>query len=101
MYTHPHPDLLPGRPRVFPQGPLHLQHRRHARPRRGEHREECIPLGIDFPAAVTGQTRPDQRMMTGKHLAVQTFTQPTEQGRRALDVGKQEREGLHGHSLGG
>ena len=33
MHAHPHPDVLPGRPRVCLQGPLHLHHRRHARPR--------------------------------------------------------------------
>jgi hypothetical protein len=33
VHAHPHPDLLPARPRVIRQGLLHLQHRRDARPR--------------------------------------------------------------------
>ena len=94
MHPHPHPDLLPGRPRVRLQGLLHLQHRRHARPRRGEHREERISLGIDFPAAVGGQHRPDERVVVGQHLRVDVLPQPPQQRRRALDVGKQKRESL-------
>jgi hypothetical protein len=41
------------------QGLLQLDHRRHARRRRGEHREERVALRIDFAAAVRGQPRPD------------------------------------------
>ena len=80
---------------------LHLQHRRHARPRRGEHREKRIPLRVHFAAVIRGQSRPDQRVMPGKHLRVRVFPQPPKQRRRALDVGEQEREGLHAHSLEG
>jgi hypothetical protein len=99
MHPHPHPDMLPSRPRVRLQSPLQFQHRRHARPRRGEHREERIALGIDLPAVMSGKTRPDQPVMVGKQLCVEIFSQPLNQGRRALDVGKHEREGLHRHSL--
>jgi hypothetical protein len=49
---------------------------------------------------VSGQPRPDQRVVAGQQLRVQTFPQPPEQGRRALNVGKQERECLHRQSLG-
>ena len=83
------------------KGLLHLQHRRHARPRRGEHREERIPLRIHLPALMRGQRRPDQRVMTGQHLRVNVVSQPPEQRRRALNVGEQEREGLHPHSVEG
>ena len=71
------------------------QHRRHARPRRGEHREERIPLRVHLAAVVRGQRRPDQRVMPGQHLRVNVVPQPPEQRRRALNVGEQEREGLH------
>jgi hypothetical protein len=48
-----------------------------------------------------GQRRPDQRVMTGQYPRVIVFSQPPEQRSRALNVGEQEREGLHGHSLEG
>jgi hypothetical protein len=101
MDTHPHPHLLPARPGMRRDGLLHLQHRRHAGPRRGEHREERIPLRIHLAAVVRGQRRPDQRMMPGQHLRVIVVPQPPEQRRRALDVGEQEREGLHPSSVEG
>ena len=75
MHTHPHPDLLPARPRLRFKCVLHLQHRRHARPRRGKHREEPVPLGIYLPAAVPGQRRPDQRMMDAQHPRVHLVPQ--------------------------
>jgi hypothetical protein len=62
--------------------------------------KNASPLGIDFLAVVSGQSRPDQRVLAGKQLRVETFPQPLEQGRRALNVGKQERESLHRQSLG-
>jgi hypothetical protein len=77
------------------KGLLHLQHRRHARPRRGEHGEEPVPHGVHLAAVVRGQGRPDQRVMPGQHLRVDVFSQPPEQRRRALNVGEQEREDLH------
>jgi hypothetical protein len=58
------------------QGLLHLQRRGRARPRRGEHREERIPLRIDLDAAVRGQRRPDHRVMPGQHLRVDVVPQP-------------------------
>jgi hypothetical protein len=64
-------------------------------------REERISLGIDFLAAVSGQTRPDQRVMVGKHLRVAAIPQPPQQRRRALNVGEKKRESLHGHSVEG
>jgi len=60
-----------------------------------------VPLGVDLPAAMSSQTRPDERVVVGQHLAVETFTQAPQQDRGALDVGEQERERLHGPSLGG
>jgi hypothetical protein len=39
--------------------------------------------------------------MRGQHLRVDVFPQPPEQRRRALNVGEQEREGLHTHSVEG
>ena len=39
--------------------------------------------------------------MIGEDLRVGGRTQPPEQGRRALDVGEQKRERLHGHSVEG
>ena len=101
MHTHPHPHPLPARPGMRLDGLLHLQHRRHARPRRGEHGEERIPLRIDLAAVVRGQRRPDQRMMPGQHLRVTVVPQPPKQRRRALNVGEQEREGLHPYSVEG
>ena len=97
MHAHPHPDLLPAGPGMCLDGLLHLHHRRHARPRRGEHGEERVSLGVRFPAAVSGQSRPDQRVMVGQYLRVDAFPQAPEQRRRALDVGEQKREGLHQH----
>jgi hypothetical protein len=44
---------------------------------------------------------PDQRVMVGQQLCVETFAQPPDQGRRALNIGKQKRESLHEQSLGG
>ena len=99
MDAHPHPHPLPARPGMRLDGLLHLKYRRHAPPRRGEHREERISLRIDFAAVVRGQRRPDQRVMPGQHLRVQVFSQPPEQRRGALDVGEQEREDLHVHSV--
>jgi hypothetical protein len=81
MDAHPYPHLLPARPGMRRNGLLHLQHRRHAPPRRGEHREERIPLRIDLAAAVGGQRRPDQRMMAGQHLRVIVVSQSSEQRR--------------------
>jgi hypothetical protein len=91
----------PARPRLVLDGLLHFQRRRHASPRRGERREERIPLRIDLPTVVRGQRRPDQRMMTGQHLRVDIVPQPPEQRRRALNVGEQERESLHPSSVEG
>jgi hypothetical protein len=65
------------------QGPLHLQHSGHARPRRGEHREKPIPLVIDFLAVMSSKPRPDQRVVAGQQLRVEAFSQPPDQGRRA------------------
>jgi len=76
MDAHPHPDALPARPGVCVKGLLNLQHRRHAPPWRGEHREERIPLRIDLAAVVRGQRRPDQRVMPGQHLRVNPVPQP-------------------------
>jgi len=75
MHTHPHPDLLAARPRMRFNCLLHLQHCRHARPRRGKHREEPVPLGIYLPAAVLRQCRPDQCMMDGQHPRVHLVAQ--------------------------
>ena len=36
---------------------------------------------------MSGKTRPDQPVMAGKQLCVEIFTQPLDQGCRALDVG--------------
>ena len=101
MDAHPHPHLLPARPPARLERALHVQRRRRARLGRGEHREERIPLGIDLPAVVSGQPRPDQRVVTGQQLRVKTFSQPIKQGRGALHIGKEERERLHGPSVGG
>ena len=60
--------------------------------------KNASPLRIDLPAAVRGQRRPDQRVMVGQHLRV-TVAQPPEQRSGALDVGEQERKGLHPHSV--
>jgi len=76
-------------------GLLHFQHRRHAATRRGEHREEPIPLRVHLAAVVRDQRRPDQRVMPGQDPRVDVVPQPPEQRRGALDVGEQEREGLH------
>ncbi len=73
MHAHPHPDLLPGRPRVRLQRLLHLQHRRRARPRGGKRGEERVSLGIQLPAGVCDQGRPDQRVVAGKQLRVGAF----------------------------
>ena len=101
MDAHPHPHPLPARPRMSRDGLLHLQHRRQAPPRRGEHREERIPLRVHLAAVVRGQRRPDQRMMTGQHLRVIVVPQAPQQRRRALNVSEQEREGLHPSSVEG
>jgi membrane protein len=48
---------LPARPRMALKGLPHSQHRRHARPRRGEHHEERLrrrPLGVSGGLAVAG-----------------------------------------------
>jgi hypothetical protein len=39
--------------------------------------------------------------MVGKHLRVDAIPQAPQQRRRALNVGKQKREGLHKHSVEG
>ncbi len=70
MDAHPHPHPVPARPRMGRKGLLHLQHRRHAPARRGEHREERIPLRVHLAAVVRGQRRPDQRLMAGEHPRV-------------------------------
>jgi hypothetical protein len=38
------------------EGLLHVQHRRHAPPRGGEHREERIALRVDLAAAANGKS---------------------------------------------
>jgi len=98
---HPYPDVLPAGPGPGREGPLYLDRRRHAGRRRREHGEERVPLGIDFLTAVSGKTRPDQRVMVGKDLRVLAFPQALQQRRRALDVGEEERESLHEHSVKG
>jgi len=50
---------------------------------------------------MSGQPRPDEPVMIGKQLRVETFSQPPYQGRRSLNVGKQKRKSLHRHSLEG
>jgi hypothetical protein len=54
-----------------------------------------IPLGVHFLAAVSGQPRPDQRMVVGQHPRVPAIPQPSQQGRGALNIGEQEGERLH------
>jgi hypothetical protein len=44
---------------------------------------------------VSGQARPDERVMIGQDLRVQAVAQAPQGRRRTLDVGEQEREGLH------
>ena len=83
------------------QGLLHLQHRRYARRRGGEHREKGVPLRIDLPAAVTGKPRPDDRVVVGQHAGVHVLAHPTEQNCRALDIGEKKRERPHTHSVEG
>jgi hypothetical protein len=92
MHTHPNPDLLPSRPRICLHGLLQLHHRLHTCLRRREHREKPITLGIDFLAAMSGQTRSDQRVVTGEYLRVDAFPHTPQQRRRALNVGEQKRE---------
>ena len=92
---------IAARPRMCLQRLLHLQHPRRARRRRGEHGEERIALGIHLPAVVSGNPRPDDRVVVGKDLRVDTLPHPPEQSRRAFDVGEQERERLHRHSVEG
>ena len=97
MDAHPHPHPLPGRPRMRPQRPLHLDRRIHTGPRRGEHRENPIALAGDFLAAMRGQGRPDQPVMIGQHPRPRV-PQPRRHRGGTLDVGEQERERLRGHS---
>ena len=99
--AHPHPDALPGRPGVNLQGSLHVNDRGQAAAGRGEHGEQPVSLGVHFAAAVRGQARPDERAIVGQHLRVETLPQPSQQGGRALHVGEEKRESLHGHSLRG
>ena len=70
MYAHPHPNMLPGGPGMCLDCLLHVQHRRRARSRRGEHGEEPVSQGVRFGAAVGGESRPDQRMVVVKYLLV-------------------------------
>jgi len=91
--------LVPTGPRVRPQCPLHLQRRRRARPRRGEHREEPGPGGIHLRAAVSGQRRPDQLVMAGQNLGIHVLARALQQRSGSLDIGEQEREHPHGHSV--
>ena len=69
--------------------------------RRREHGEERVPLGIHFLTVVIGKTRPDQRVVVGKDPRVLAFPQALQQRRRALDVGEEKRESLHGPSVKG
>ena len=101
VHAHPHPDALPGRPRMTLQGLLHLHHRRHARPRRRERGEEPVPERVQLPATVRGQNRPDQRVMIGQQPRVHAFTHPPQQRRGALDIGKQKRNDPRSHQLPG
>jgi len=64
---------------------------------------EAQPIRKD-PArtfAADRAVRPDERVMVGKHLRVDAFPQSPKQRRRALNVGKEKGESLHGHSVEG
>ncbi len=99
--THPHPDVLPAGPGVCLQRLLHGDDRGQAGARRGEHGEQPVALGVHLPSAVSGQAGPDERAVIGDDLRVAACFQPPQQNGRALDVGEEERERLHGHSLEG
>jgi hypothetical protein len=99
VHAHPYPDLLPARPRMRPQRQLHFQRRRHARPRRGEHREEPVPGGIHLLALVLGQSRPDQPMMVSQNPRIHAPAYPLQQSRGPLNIGEQEREHPHRDSV--
>ena len=97
--AHPDPESFTGWPRIRNERPLHLDSRGHAGARRGEYREERIALGVNLLAAVRGQSRPDQPMMTGENLRVH-LPQPPQHRRGTLDVGEQEGERLRGQQPG-
>ena len=102
MDPHPHPDAAPRQAMHAPRWPAAsaITAATHAVGER-EHGEERVSLGIHLPAAVSGQGGPDKRVVAGKHLRIGTFPQAPEQCRRALDVGKQKRESLHGKTVEG
>jgi hypothetical protein len=52
---------MPGR-----QGPVDIHRGGRAGPRRREHGEERVTLGVHFLAVVSGQTGPDERVMIGQ-----------------------------------
>ena len=56
----------------------------------------CVSTSLPSCAAKEDS---DQRVMASEYLRVNVFTQPPEQRRRALNVGKQKRESLHEHSV--
>jgi hypothetical protein len=100
VHPHPHPNGLTHWPLVGAQLELHLDRRRRARARRGEHRKESIPLRVDLLPTVSCDTGPDQPVMVGEDARVALMAGALQQRSRTLDIREQEGERFRARSVG-
>lgn len=84
--------MLPPGPLVALKILLHLDHGRRTSLRGGEHREEAIALGAEFPPGVGREPRSNDPMVISENLGVIRLSEATEKRGRTLDVGEKEGE---------
>ena len=96
MNAHADADVLTRGPPMGLEVLLHLDHRRRTSVRRGEDREEAVPLGDDFTSVVGGEPRSNDPVVVREDLGVVNVSQATEKRGRTLDVGEEEGERLRG-----
>jgi hypothetical protein len=94
MNAHADADVLTRGPAMGLEVLLHLDHRRYTSVRRGEDREEAIPLSADFTSVVGGEPRSNDPVVVNEDLGVLNFPQTAEKRGRTLDVGEEEGERL-------
>ena len=100
MDTHPYANRLTARPPKCGKGPLHLDDRGHTGARRGEYGEEPITLHADLFPVMGREAGTDEAVVMSERLRVGNLTEAREQRGRALDLCKEEGQGLREESLG-
>ena len=92
VQADPHPHAAALGPRVRGDGPLGRDGRGERRPRAREHDEERVALAVDLDAVMRRERAAEELVVLRQHGGVAVTAEPVEDPRRALDVGKEERD---------